>query len=180
MLASFPTIPHFFRASLNPEYGMIWAVVALAGPPGCAWGIGWPGVALAPVPPGGLLERFLLAIHHPPHPLQVYCSPPIAAQMGVIVWRSCEGQTGYFPSGVRPLTVPDLISWNTLQTSPHRLNISVTSTQIEHAGEMVHFFVVAESQSCGLAVVSRLDMYRTKVLMYRTMVLLARLIKVRC
>jgi hypothetical protein len=35
MLASF-LILHFFRASLNPKYGMIWAVVAVAGPPGCA------------------------------------------------------------------------------------------------------------------------------------------------
>jgi hypothetical protein len=33
---------------------------------------------------------------------------------------------------------------------------------------------------CKVVVVSRLDMYRTKVLMYRTMVLMACLTKVRC
>jgi hypothetical protein len=74
---------------------------------------------------GGLLEGFLPESHRPPRPLPLYCSPPVAVQMGVIVRRSCAGQTQYFPSGVRPQTAPDSIPGNNPQTSPHCLGISV-------------------------------------------------------
>ncbi len=51
-----------------------------------------------------------------------------------------------------------------------------TNYQMSMMGEELAGFICLDEA----AVVGRLDMYRTKVLMYRTMVLMARLTKVRC